>query len=164
MAAGSTYTPLTTTTLGSAQASVTFSSISGSYTDLVLICSGGANDSTIEIGVGNGSIDTGSNYSRTYLYGNGTSALSSRSSNISVTYETFGALTGIGSTILNFMNYSNTTTFKTIISRGNDASGNVVAQVSLWRSTSAINIIKVAGYNGNLASGSTFTLYGISAA
>ena len=40
MAAGSTYTPIATTTLGSAQADVTFSSISGSYTDLVLIIGG----------------------------------------------------------------------------------------------------------------------------
>jgi hypothetical protein len=37
MAAGNTYTPLATQTLGSAAASVTFSSISGAYTDLVLV-------------------------------------------------------------------------------------------------------------------------------
>jgi hypothetical protein len=36
MAAGNTYTPLATQTLGSAAASVTFSSISGAYTDLVV--------------------------------------------------------------------------------------------------------------------------------
>jgi hypothetical protein len=32
-----TYEPIATTTLSSAQSSVTFSSISGSYTDLVLV-------------------------------------------------------------------------------------------------------------------------------
>ena len=37
MAAGSTYTPLATNTLSSSSASITFSSISGSYTDLVLV-------------------------------------------------------------------------------------------------------------------------------
>jgi hypothetical protein len=36
MPAGSTYTPIATTTLGSAQADVTFNSFSG-YTDLVLV-------------------------------------------------------------------------------------------------------------------------------
>jgi hypothetical protein len=36
MAAGSTYTPIATTTLSSSQAEVTFTSFSG-YTDLVLI-------------------------------------------------------------------------------------------------------------------------------
>ena len=35
MAAGSTYTPIATTTLGSNVASYTFSSIAGTYTDLV---------------------------------------------------------------------------------------------------------------------------------
>jgi hypothetical protein len=35
-----TYEPIATTTLGSAAASVTFSSISGSYTDLVLVVTG----------------------------------------------------------------------------------------------------------------------------
>jgi hypothetical protein len=37
MAAGNTYTPIVTNTLSSATSSVTFSSISGSYTDLVLV-------------------------------------------------------------------------------------------------------------------------------
>ena len=40
-----TYEKIATTTLGSSQASVTFSSISGSYTDLVLI-----SDSTVASG------------------------------------------------------------------------------------------------------------------
>ena len=39
MAAGATYEPIATNTLGSAAASVTFSGISGSYTDLILITS-----------------------------------------------------------------------------------------------------------------------------
>ena len=39
MAAGITYTPIASTTLGSAAASYTFSSIPNTYTDLVLIAS-----------------------------------------------------------------------------------------------------------------------------
>ena len=35
-----TYTPIATTTLGSAQSSYTFSSISSAYTDLILIYNG----------------------------------------------------------------------------------------------------------------------------
>ena len=47
MAAGNTYVAIATNTLSSAAASVTFSSISGAYTDLVLVtnatlASGGA--------------------------------------------------------------------------------------------------------------------------
>ena len=54
-----TYEPIATTTLGSAAASVTFSSISGSYTDLVLIVVPKATTGDyIRCRVGNGSVDT----------------------------------------------------------------------------------------------------------
>ena len=38
MAAGRTYTPIATTTLGSATNTLTFNSIPSTYTDLVIIC------------------------------------------------------------------------------------------------------------------------------
>jgi hypothetical protein len=41
-----TYEPIATTTLGTAAASVTFSSISGAYTDLVLVCNGNKSSCT----------------------------------------------------------------------------------------------------------------------
>jgi len=72
-----TYEPIATTTLSSAQSSVTFSSISGSYTDLVLVFSDvklSSGDSAIDIQVGNGSVDTSSNYSFTIFGARSTSA------------------------------------------------------------------------------------------
>ena len=66
MAAGSTYTPIATTTLSSAQSSVTFSSL-GSYTDIILVYAG-TGTSTDTQGIRfqvNG--DTGTNYSNTTL-------------------------------------------------------------------------------------------------
>ena len=75
-----TYATIATTTLGTAAASVTFSSISGSYTDLVLVVSPISNSGT---GVDNSiqfNSDTGSNYSLTGLYGNGSSGVSYRKS------------------------------------------------------------------------------------
>ena len=63
------------------------------------------------------------------------------------------------------MNYSNTTTFKTILMRANNAALGVDAIVGLWRSTAAINEIKVFPTGGaNFETGSTFSLYGIKAA
>jgi hypothetical protein len=122
--------------------------------------------------VGNGSVDTGSNYSTTYILGNGSTASSGRFSNL-----TYGALdrnlgvtttTGGLNTITHFMNYSNTTTNKTILSRANqvDATYNgAEAMVNLWRSTVAINTLKAFITNGVLFNvGSTFSLYGIAAA
>ena len=66
---------------------------------------------------------------------------------------------------MNFMSYSNTSTYKTLLIRGNDVVSSTAATSSIWRSTSAINTIKIFGYGGvNLDSGSTFTLYGIKSA
>jgi len=165
MAAGSTYTPIATTTLGSAQATVTFSSISGSYTDLVLIIGGknASSDQGIVTQVGNGSIDTGSNYSTTYLIGDGTNATSGRAS--SATSIIAGRMDNVASTsIINYMNYSNTTTYKTVLGRGNDGAL-VIQHVGLWRNTAAINTINVFNLSSvNFAAGTVLTLYGIAAA
>jgi hypothetical protein len=168
MPAGSTYSTIATTTLGSAAASYTFTSIPTTYTDLVLVVSSkmtsGADN--LRLQVGNSSVDTGSNYSFIYVAGDSSTAFSGNNSSLTDTLS--GRLGATSSTnIVNFMNYSNTTTFKTITSRGNDAStgGQAGAYVCLWSSTVAINTIKVAEQVGDtFAAGSTFTLYGIAAA
>jgi hypothetical protein len=62
------------------------------------------------------------------------------------------------------MNYANTTTFKTHISRSNNSSNFVMATVGLWRSTAAITSITLLTNTADTFSvGSTFTLYGIKA-
>jgi hypothetical protein len=167
MAAGSTYTPLATQTLGSAAATVTFSSISGAYTDLVLVANVIPTSSPYyAFRAGNGSVSTSSLYSRTALYGTGSSASSARASNETYAYAFEDVIASSPSTfITSFQNYSNTTTNKTFITRGNSASSLVGATVNLFRSTSAINVIEVnTGGVSTFAAGSTFTLYGIAAA
>ncbi len=160
-----TYEPIATTTLGSAAATVTFTSISGSYTDIVAVFNGtnatSSNGLRIRI---NG--DTGSNYSATILYGTGSSASSSFGTN-----ETSAALGGdVGSTqatvIIHLQNYSNTTTYKTMLGRGSSAGTWADANVALWRSTAAITSIqfRLGAGTSNFGAGSTFTLYGIKAA
>jgi hypothetical protein len=161
-----TYEPIATTTLSTATASVTFSSISSTYTDLrlVIFALGATSDYPyVEI-----NSDTGTNYSKTVVYGNGSSALSFRSSNnakpdfVDAT-KTSGGFMDI---YVDFMNYSNTTTYKTWLAReGNGTNGYVSALVGLWRNTNAITQIKVLNTgSGNFATGSTFTLYGIKSA
>ena len=169
MAAGNTYVALATQTLGSATASVTFSSISGAYTDLVMVVnaqfSSGGNQ-YIELQVGNGSVDTGTNYSNTLVLGNGTSASSGRDTSVSKFFMTPIASTtnALGTVLYNFMNYANTTTYKTVLGRTSDVNGWAAAAVGLWRSTSAINTVKLAVTGTTFVAGSTFTLYGIAAA
>ena len=156
----STYEKIATTTLSSATNSVTFSSISGSYTDLVLVING-TQSSANSCGIRFNS-DSGSNYSATRLGGDGGSALSNRWSNTNMGY-TFLQYTTQNTTIINIMNYSNTTTYKTVLSRFNNAANFVAAYVALWRSTAAITSLSVQDVDGttNFATGSTFTLYGI---
>lgn len=163
-----TYIPITTQTLGANAASVTLSSIPGTYTDLVLVISQGT--------VNNGSIiraqfnsDTGTNYSATAVTGNGTSAISNRNSSVAYVYiggMNSGSSSTLGNNVIitNILNYSNTTTYKTVLSRTGSASVEATAVVGLWRSTAAITSITISGDNGNLLSGSVFTLYGILAA
>ena len=82
MAAGSTYSTIATTTLASAAASYTFSSIPTTYTDLILVLNGSFDTfNNVRFQVGNGSVDTGSNYSATRLLGDGSAASSDRISN-----------------------------------------------------------------------------------
>jgi hypothetical protein len=163
MAAGSTYTPIATTTLGSAVNSYTFTSISGSYTDLVLIVRGQfASGADYPVFQFNG--DTSSNYSETNLKGNGSVASSGyATSRVFTSPSSFGA----GTTepfmfISNFNNYANTTTYKNVFSRWSNPAQETAATIGLWRSTAAITSIKIYGLTGQtLAVGSNFTLYGI---
>jgi len=164
MAAGATYTPIQTTTLGSAQASYTFSSIPSTYTDLIIVCNAkSAGTPTIRLGFNS---DTGSNYSSTILYGDGSSAGSVRVSN-ETSMNIGGVVTEFGTTIINVMNYSNSTTYKTVIGdyrMVSAAYGEAGAKVGLWRNTAAISSITISTASSTFSIGSTFTLYGITAA
>jgi hypothetical protein len=159
-----TYEPIATTTLGTAAATVTFSTITGSYTDLVLIAAikGTVNDESINVRFNS---DSGSNYSHTTLIGTGSSAVSQRLSNqTSFRIGNGNSDTNFDAYVVSINNYSNSTTYKTTIARENASSVAVSANVGLWRSTSAITAIEIFRGSGNLVAGSTFTLYGIKSA
>jgi hypothetical protein len=71
-----TYEPIATTTLGTAAASITFSSIPATYTDLRLVVVAKAvSASTLDVRFNN---DSGTNYSKTEISGDGSSAVSFR--------------------------------------------------------------------------------------
>jgi hypothetical protein len=166
MAAGSTYTKISTTTLGSGVANYTFSSISASYTDLVFIIAGAGSSSGGNMQLQFNS-DTGANYSTTILYGDGSSVGSARVTN--TTSMNIGDLdaTNPSNTIVNIINYANTSGNKTALGRANriNAGAAVVEKIGLWRNTSAITSIKVFFNTGDtFITGSTLSLYGIAAA
>jgi len=166
MPAGSTYTPIATTTLGSSQSSVSFNSFSG-YTDLVLVSTVKSTAASLERFASmrfNG--DSGSNYSSTVLYGEPTSFGSYRRSNgtgaiiIDAMNPTGGSFT---TNIVQIQNYSNSTTNKTLLSRWS-SSTQLGQNVLLWRSTAAITSFEIIISGDNFPAGCTFTLYGIAAA
>jgi len=169
MAAGATYEPIATQTLSSATSNITFTSISSAYTDLILIVVPKTSTGDyLRLRVGNGSIDTGSNYSQTDLVGNGSSAGSygyTGNNRLSIQVEsTIPTAQFEANTIIHLQNYRNSTTYKSMLWRTNKASGAVEACVGLWRSTSAINTISVFTETYNLQIGTIATLYGIAAA
>ena len=169
MAAGATYEPIATQTLASAAASITFSSIAASWTDLrlVLVATYASASSTAWMQF-NG--DTATNYSYTQLYGNGTTAGSSSSSSLS--YIVIGDnRAGSSTTIPNFVttdifSYAGST-YKTALSTDQmdkNGTGSLEYMVGLWRNTTAITSIKIGNDGTNFNTGTTATLYGIKAA
>lgn len=173
MAAGQTYTSIASQTLSSAAASVTFSSISGAYTDLILIANvyGSANDVGFSVTFNS---DTGANYSNTSILSRGNAVETNRASGVNK-IVLYGYNYGSGSTnnifspvVFSLMNYSNATTYKTILGRSfcqrNDGSGETYAKVGLWRNTAAITSMNLFLDSGNIEINSTFSLYGILAA
>ena len=169
----STYDKIYSTTLGSSQSSVTLNSFSG-YTDLRLIIANATAVTTEANIVFRINGDSGSNYSVTNLGARALSATPFSARQSSVTYGYLNWYSAIdsraGMVIADFMNYANTTTYKTIlgssrINEGNATYAGVEDTVNLWRSTSAITSIVLSLSTGaSYATGSTFTLYGIKAA
>lgn len=178
MTAGKTYVQISTTTLGSAAASHTFTSIPATYTDLVCVVNKLTAPAAVSsyMQVGNGSVDTGTNYSYTCLYGYGTAASTGNQgtssikgltqANIMIGGIQHGLSTTVPTTIIiHLINYANTGAYKAFISRDTDRSGTGSTSfvVGSWRSNSAIDTLKIYS-SSTYASGATFTLYGIAAA
>ena len=160
MAAGSTYEPIATVTASGSTNIITFTSIPATYTDIVIVVKA---DTQGGYQVRFNS-DSAGNYSATRLYGDGTTASSDRETNSNNLTTAWGG-GAYNMYITHILNYSNTTTYKTALTRISE-NRYVLAMVSTWRSTAAISTISVQ--NGNSATsftaGSTFTLYGIAAA
>jgi len=165
MAAGSTYTPIATQTLGAPAASITFSSIPATYTDLRLVVVG--NFAVASRGSIIFNSDTGTNYSRTNLVGNGTAASSTRSTSAAFIIFNRSDLAGLQFWQADVFSYAGSTN-KTVLgvtSADQNGSGDTVLQVGLWRDTAAITSLTFKTYDGaDFSIGATATLYGIKAA
>jgi hypothetical protein len=162
MPAGSTYTPIQSVT-STGQTTISFTSIPSTYTDLILVINGYSTAGYGYISL-NSTAKTTMSYTRLLGYSGG--ALSDRAtagSGAGADGLSIGT-SASGNEEMHFMNYSNTSTYKTILCRENGNSSNVGAYVYLWQSTSAINSIDLTAYSGTFASGTVATIYGIASA
>ena len=167
-----TYKLISSNTLTTATASVTFSSIPSTYTDLVLKIS--ARGSTAAGGAGssvrlNGS--SGTNYSERRLINfNGTSTQAACNSGTAFEYQvipgdsatsnTFGSMEVYIPSYLSVSKHP--ISFAYISENISTTSNQGGVTASLWSDTSAVTSFTIAPSSGNFLTGSSFYLYGIS--
>lgn len=152
--------PLANTTLSANTTTVSFSSISGSYRDLLLVmvlkATGANTDFNFRI---NG--DSGSNYSYVHMYGNGSTATTSAGTTSIL--ASLGADITETTLICHFMDYSATDKHKPVMIRSDRAAAATFATANRWANTAAITSFSLATTANQFATGSTFALYGVSA-
>ena len=159
-------------TVASPQATIDFSSIPQGYTDLVLVLS--SRDSISGASPGQGAIrfngDSGNNYSRRFLRGNGSTVDSSSSTGVSAiilrVMQPNGATANVfGSMTMYIPNYTGSN-YKSLsidnITENNATEAHAELNAGIWNSTSAITSMSILSASGaSMLTNSTFTLYGV---
>jgi hypothetical protein len=157
-----TYDLIASNVLGSAVSSVTFSSISSSYRDLILVINSAAS-AGVYINLRFNS-DTGSNYYWSVMGGDGSATISTSDSMVDrlrIGYSSYPSSGNNSLQIAQIMDYSATDKHKTVLSRGNQAATGVDAVAGRWASTSAINSVTALLGSGTFSVGGSFYLYGL---
>jgi hypothetical protein len=157
------YVPLANITITGTPSSVTFSSISGVYRDLVLIASGfTAAQSEVRMQFND---DTGANYSNLNMYGSGSGTASTSSSGAGfINHSVINwYVDDPASVIYQIMDYATTDKHKSMLTRQNRYGQGTAMHISRWASTSAITKIKLYAQSSTFVAGTTFTLYGVAA-
>ena len=170
-----TYSAISKTVLTSNQATITFSGIPSTYTDLVLLISarhtGAYNGGSLQVRL-NGST---SSYSLTRLYGNSTGTASNTQTSLNAAGFYGGGADGSSDTANSFSsaeiyltNYASSSIYKSMLASGvsetNSNAGNsayIEANAFLWANTASTTQIDLFVSGASLVSGSRFDLYGI---
>lgn len=166
------FESIATTVVGAGgQATITFSSIPSTFTNLQIrsLCRDTGSYARFNLRIRMNS-DTANNYSYHFLQG-GDGNITSAGSATSVGYANIGSSSGgtsssgiFGVAVVDILDYANTNKYKTVrCLSGHDANGSGSTWFSsgLWMSTSAITSVSFTSDNGNFAEYSYFALYGI---
>ena len=155
-----TYTPIGSITLAATSSEVTFASIPSTYRDLILVFSGDGNSGGADISIRlNG--DTGANYNRVFMNGNGSSASSGANSNVNEMDAQSAANGRQLNMIVNIMDASATDKHKSVLLRDNDAGFITSARAFRWANTASVTSLTMFTSAGAFTVGSTFSLYGV---
>ena len=154
------YESIATVTLGSANSTIEFTSIPGTFTHLqIRYMSPSGSYGTLRFN----NDTTTTNYYNHYLYGDGSSTGSGANANNAYLPEP-GSFSNPAVGVVDILDYKNTSKYKTIRSlEGYDSNGSgaIYFVSNLWKSTSAITSIKLIAQGANLGQYSSFALYGI---
>ena len=173
------FESIATATGTGSSGTITFSAIPSTFQHLqirVLVrdTSTSTTGAGINLRLGNGSIDTGTNYARHNIYANGTTVSASgtaSTTNISMSTTVAGGNSTAdiyGVALIDIHDYASTSKYKTVRSFTgtdfNNANGALALTSGLWMSTSAINTLRLYISSGSFTTSSTFALYGIKGA
>jgi hypothetical protein len=155
-----TYEPIATTTLGSATSTISFTSITSSYTDLVLRVSGSVTggDANINVTLNGASSNMGWGRLRQSTRGGAVSYINS-SSSASFMNVGFVSASDPFVAIVDINAYTSTDTYKQIICKSFSVNRNNFG-IGGWMSYSAVNRVDFIT-SENMTAGTTATLFGI---
>ena len=163
------YESIQTVTVGAGgAASISFTSIPSTYSHLQIrgIVKSGTGDNSLRMEINS---DTGSNYTRHLLYGDGSTAGASGGTGFSsLTIGNNGYTTTSGTFcvyVMDLLDYANTNKYKTNRSFwgiDNNGAGQVSLYSGLWLNTAAVTALNIKSAGGEtLQQYSSFALYGI---
>lgn len=167
----SAWTPLANIILSSSATSVTFSSISSAYRDLVLIARSASDSPSNQMQIRFNSDASGSyNYVQAWRAGASSSLSDFASNQTRIVYGRNGNSSTLGSSTarIEIFDYATTDKHKQVILRNLDIDSNNTNEFTVYRyaQTSAINSITITSNWSNavnMVAGTSFALYGVSA-
>lgn len=163
-----TYVALAKQVLTGTQASVTFSSIVNTYTDLIILCSVRTDRAStvdyLKIRFNGASADT--NLTSRFIYGDGATATSSTAAyaqpaRLDAASNTANTFSSVEIYLPNYAGSTNKPISATGVAEDNSTTGYVQATAGLFSDTTAISSITLLNLFGSFVSGSRFDLYGI---
>jgi hypothetical protein len=162
----SSYESIATLSGTGSSATISFTSIPSTYKHLQIrwIAQSAGAPGSLQVRF-NG--DSASNYTYHELTGNGSTAAAAAATPLGFIYagQYYGTANMFGSGVIDILDYQNINknkTLRTLNGRDENGSGIVLLQSGSWmNSSTAISSITLTGNGGNIATNSSFALYGV---